>query len=65
MVLVAVEGLENEFVEHLNHVYTCRPGVVVDDEEDGRETLGEVHLFAQLWHVGAEELVYCAVLADL
>ena len=75
MVLVAVEDLDDDVMEHLSHVYSSRAGcagVVVVDKEDGRETLGEVHVFAQLWPEAAEEvdaghleLVYCAVLADL
>ena len=30
--------------------------MVVDDKEDGGETLGEGHVFAQLWHAAAEEV---------
>ena len=59
MVLVAVEGLDNDVVEHLSHVYSSRAGcagVVVEDKKDGRETLGEVHVFAQLWPEAAEEV---------
>ena len=59
MVLVAVEGLDDDVMEHLSHVYNSRGecvGVVVDDKEAGRETLGEVHVFAQLWPEAAEEV---------
>ena len=58
VVLVSVEGLEDELVEHLSHVYSSRAGSagVVVDNKDSRETLGEVHVFAQLWPEAAEEV---------
>ena len=59
MVLVAVEDLEDELVEHLSHVYSSRAGcagVVVVDKEDGRGCLKEGHVFVQLWPEAAEEV---------
>ena len=59
MVFVPVEDLEDDVPEHLSHVYSSRAGcagVVVDDKEDGRETLGKVHVFAQLCHAAAGEV---------
>ena len=59
MVFFPVEGLDDDVPEHLSHVYSSRAGcvgVVVDDKEPGRETLGEVHVFAQLWPEAAEEV---------